>query len=595
MTRLVGLARYAQRAVLVLTLPALCSAVLAQSPAQPSPGRSYPSPPRSSAPVNNVGAPVSITIEGGARRMIVGATVPHSARLRDASGAERRDLPVQWTSSDPNVASVNQFGVMTAVRPGTVTVRAVAGSLSAERKYSVEANPVKSLTLSITADQVKTGDVVEVSAMAFDGNGYKVPNVPFLYTFTSAVEDSAVGQLAPAELDQKGRFVAQKAGDYQIIAIAPGLVAHRTIRVANRDVSETARVVSRLAVPGAQVSSVVAWRGRDGRDFALSCGMGTRGQLVAYEIADGSLKAIDTTNVDGKGASDCVVDGESGVGAVVRDVGNGRSSITLLDMSDPRAMKALGTIDDGLGAVGGVAISRKYLYAVSDARRLDIISLEDPARPRRAGSLELGTERAGSTAAGSPTDVSITDGIAYVALGRLGMAMVDVGNGKFGGSPTKPARVAGFHAPFSSTHAAYGFKSRTGKWYAILSEDIGASADAAQNGPSTGQPGFARIVDFTDPTRPEEVARYEVPEAGVQDLRIDGERLYVAAQNGGVRVVDIGADLKGNLYHQGREIARSAPTDGPTPNVVTVHPVRGGLLAADRSSGVWMVKLSTKE
>ena len=150
--------------------------------------------------------------------------------------------------------------------------------------------------------------------------------------------------------------------------------------------------------------------------------------------------------------------------------------------------------------------------------------------------------------------MSVTDGIAYVALARAGVALVDIGNGKFGGSLAKPSRVGGFHAPFASTHAAYGYRSRTGKWYVISSEDLIASSDGAPQ--SASQPGFARIIDFTDPTRPEEVARYEVPEAGVQDLWIDGERLYVAAQSGGVRVVDISADLKGNLYHQGREIAR---------------------------------------
>ena len=64
----------------------------------------------------------------------------------------------------------------------------------------------------------------------------------------------------------------------------------------------------------------------------------------------------------------------------------------------------------------------------------------------------------------------------------------------------------------------------------------------------------------------------------MQDIWIDGERLYVAAQNGGVRVVDISADLKGNLYHQGREIARFTPADasGSMPNVVAVQPIRGG-------------------
>ena len=593
MTRLVGVALFAQRAVIAFALTAAPGLLTGQSPA-PSSGSAVDAALASTAVSRmagasaGVGAPVTITIEGGARRMLVGATVPHTARLRDASGAERRDLPVQWTSSDPNIASVNQFGVLTAVRPGAVTVRAVAGLLSAERKYVVEPNSIKSLTLSITADQVKTGDVVEVSAMAFDGSGYKVPNVPFLYTFTAAVEDTAIGQLAPAELDQKGRFVAQKAGDYQIIAVAPGLVAHRTIRVANRNETETARSAARVAVP--QLSDVYAWRGRQGQDFALSCAAGPRGQLVSYELSDAGAKPLDTATVDARSLTECVVDAESGIAAVVRETQNGRSSISLFDVTDPRALKALGTVEDGLGAVSGVAIAKRFLYAVSDAHRLDVLSIEDPSRPRRAGSLDFGDR----TGAAAPSDVSIADGLAYVALGRLGMAIVDVGNGKFGGSPNKPARVAGFHAPFASTHAAYGYRSRTGKWYAIMSEDLGAGADAP--GGSAGQPGFARIVDFTDPARPEEVARYEVPEAGVQDLWVDGERLYVAAQNGGVRVVDISADLKGNLYYQGREVARFVPADGTTmPNVVAIQPVRGGVVAADRSTGMWLLRLSAKE
>jgi hypothetical protein len=598
MTSFVGLARYAQRAVIALGLPALpvaaANAQASSAPAAPpSTTLSYAVPSRSAPAATSLGAPVTIAIEGGARRMLVGATVPHTARLRDASGAERRDLPVRWTSSDPNIASVNQFGVMTAVRPGSVVVRATSGSLAAERKYIVESNPVKSLTFSVTADQVKTGDVVEVSAMAFDGNGYKVPNVPYLYTFTAAVEDSAVGQLAPAELDQKGRFVAQKAGDYQLIAVAPGLVAHRTVRVSNRDVTEAARLAARLPVPGSQLSDLYAWRGRQGQDFALTCGAGARAQLVSYEVSDAGLKALDTASVDAKALTDCVVDADGSIAAVVRDNQNGRTSITLFDVSDPRSLKPLGTTDDGLGAISGIAFSKRFIYAVSDARRLDIISVEDPSRLRRVGSLELG-DRAATPGNAAATDVSVSDGIAYVALGKQGMAVVDVGNGKFGGSPMKPTRVAAFHAPFSSTHAAYGYRSRTGKWYAFMSEDIGITADS--QGSLTSQPGFARVIDFTDPTRPEEVARYEVPEAGVQDLWVEGERLYVAAQNGGVRVVDISADLKGNLYHQGREIARLVPADGGAlPNVVAVQPVRGGLLAGDRSTGLWLVRLAPRD
>lgn len=542
------------------------------------------------------GAPASIAIEGGARRMLVGATVPHVARVRDAAGVERRDVPVRWTSSDPNVASVNQFGVMTAVRPGPVVIRATTGSLSAERRYTVESNPVKSLTLSITADQVRTGDVVEVSAVAFDANGYKVPSVPFLYTFTATVEDSAIGQLAPAELDQKGRFVAQKAGDYQIIAVAPGLVAHRTVRVANRDIGAAARVAGHVPPPGSQVADLAGWHGRDGRDYVLACGGGSRAQVMAYEVSDAGLQPLDTIGIDAKSVTECVVDAETGLAALVAESASGRSAIALFDASDPRALRALGTFTDGLGALAGVALDRGRLFAVSDARRLDVVNVEDPARPRRLGSIELGDDRGAVSA--QPTDVSVSDGVAYVALGRLGLAIVDVGNGKFGGSAAKPVRVAGFRAPFTSMHAAYGYRSRTGKWYVITSEDLTApdAADLRGGRGSAWQPGFARIIDVTDPARPEDVARYEVPEAGVQDLWVEGERLYVAAQNGGVRVVDISADLKGNLYHQGREVMRFSPGDGSTaPNVVAAQPLHGSVLAADRTTGVWMVRLAARE
>jgi hypothetical protein len=289
------------------------------------------------------------------------------------------------------------------------------------------------------------------------------------------------------------------------------------------------------------------------------------------------------------------VDSETGIAAVVREGSSGRAGITLFDATDPRALKPLGTLDDGVGAMAGVAVYKRHLFAVSDARRLDVISIEDPARPRRVGAIELGTDGSGG---GASSDVSVSDGMAYVALGRAGVAVVDVGNGKFGGSAAKPVRVASFHAPFASTHAAYGYRSRTGKWYVVTSEDFAPAPGRASSGAasSSSLPGFARVIDITQPTHPEEVARYEVPEAGVQDLWVDGERLYVAAQTGGMRVVDISADLKGNLYHQGREVARFLPGDATAvPDVVAVQPYRGAVLVADRNSGVWVVRLATKE
>lgn len=538
-------------------------------------------------------AVASLVIEGGAKRLFVGSTVPHVGRVRDGAGAERRDVPVKWTSSNPTVASINQFGVLTAVRPGAVTVRAVGGGLSAERRYTIESNPVRSLTLSITADHARTGEVVEVAATGFDGNGSKVPNVPFLYTFTAAVEDTAAAHLAPAELDQRGRFVAQKAGDYQVLAVGPGLVAHRTIRVTNRAVGQRARVVARMPAGEGETVGLSVWRA-DGRDHLLACVSGARARAVIYDVSDAAKpRALDTVAVEARAIAECTVDPESRLAAVVLDGGPGaRSRIALLDVSSPRDAKLLATYDDGLGTLRGVTIAKQHLYVVSDARRLDVISLENRARPRRVGTLEL--RRAGEGAA----DVTVSDGVAYVALGTGGVALVDVGSGRFGGTPARPVRIGGHQAAYASTHAAYAYRSRTGRWYVITSEDLTGPVARSATAPGAG-PGFARVIDFTNPAEPEEVARYEVPEEGVEDLWVDSERLYVAARRGGLRVVDISADLKGSLYHQGREIARFEPADadGAAPNATTVvsaQPLGGTIFVADRHAGVWAVALEPR-
>ena len=108
--------------------------------------------------------------------------------------------------------------------------------------------------------------------------------------------------------------------------------------------------------------------------------------------------------------------------------------------------------------------------------------------------------------------------------------------------------------------------------------------------------GYIHIVDFTDPLNPEEVARYDVPEAGSHNLWIEGDELYAAFYNGGLRVVDISGELKGNLFDQGREIAQYFAYDpeGFVPNAPFAwgpQPYKGHIFIADHHSGLWAIKL----
>ena len=46
-----------------------------------------------------------------------------------------------------------------------------------------------------------------------------------------------------------------------------------------------------------------------------------------------------------------------------------------------------------------------------------------------------------------------------------------------------------------------------------------------------------------------------MPEAGTHNLWVEEDILYIGYYNGGLRVVDISGELRGDLYRQGREIA----------------------------------------
>ncbi|MDE0473592.1 MAG: hypothetical protein OXI50_03465, partial [Gammaproteobacteria bacterium] len=168
-------------------------------------------------------------------------------------------------------------------------------------------------------------------------------------------------------------------------------------------------------------------------------------------------------------------------------------------------------------------------------------------------------------------------------------------------------RQGHWHQPYAAdeeggaTHAAFPYWSPTGRFYIFMGDEIGRPGfndlDAERTPPRMA--GYIHVVDFTDPNNPEEVARYEIPEAGSHNMWIDGDRLYAAYYNGGTRVIDISGELKGNLGLQGREIAHYAANDPDAfvPNAPfswgpQIH--KGHLFIAEHHSGLWSVRLQPR-
>ena len=77
---------------------------------------------------------------------------------------------------------------------------------------------------------------------------------------------------------------------------------------------------------------------------------------------------------------------------------------------------------------------------------------------------------------------------------------------------------------------------------------------------------------------------------------VDNDMMYIGYYSGGARVVDVSGELRGNLYRQGREVARLWTGDprGFRPNVPFAwgaQPHDGLIYFNDVHTGIWATKL----
>jgi hypothetical protein len=79
---------------------------------------------------------------GDVRPLTVGETSRLSARALNAAGAPAPGAVIDWSSSSPEIASVNSDGLVTARAAGTAIIRASAGGRNAARSVTVRAREI---------------------------------------------------------------------------------------------------------------------------------------------------------------------------------------------------------------------------------------------------------------------------------------------------------------------------------------------------------------------------------------------------------------------------------------------------------------------
>ncbi|MCS4198806.1 Ig-like domain-containing protein [Salinibacter ruber] len=529
-------------------------------------------------------------------QVYAGTQVPLVAEARTADGQVRNDVAVQMESSNPEVVTVDRLHRIDAQAPGRVTLTARAEGHEATTTVKVMENPIASLTLSGGADSARTGDVLDFAATGRTEAGTAVGDAPIRYAVrTDHTEEIAPG--ATAEIGSDGRFVAEDAGQYTVVATSGGHTATHTVSVTPRGLEGAIEVVGRGRVSNVHTSDLWVWEAPDGRDYSVTGTWGGDGEAYFWDVTDPSdITPVDTVTVDARTVNDVKVSDDGRTCIISREGASDRKNgMVILDCSDPTDVSIVTEYTNRLtGGVHNLFIYEDHVYALSNGRRYEIINIEDRANPTRVTDFEL------KTPGHSIHDVWVDDGIAYSSNWDDGVVMVDVGNGVKGGSPSNPVEIGRYSYPSGWNHAAFPYDdAETGKDWVVAGDEAFPNGLNTENEP-TIPAGWLHFVDVTDPDNPSEEARYRVPEAGSHNFWVDGDTLYVAYYNAGLRVVDLSGDLKGNLYEQGREIAhfKSHDPEGRIPNAAMAwgpQPYKGHVFFSDWNSGLWAVELTREE
>jgi hypothetical protein len=534
-------------------------------------------------------------------RMYVGTTLRQQVRLLDASGAPRTDITARLTSDNPAVVRVTTLGHLRVMGPGRATVTAMAEGVSATLPVTAVANPTATVRLEASAMDARTGDVLRFTATPLDQAGRAVPDMPVTFSFSARTVDHDLGSASSGLITEDGRFVADLAGEYTIVASAGAVTTSETVSIADRNMRKMVQVVGRGRVADRKTSDLWVWTSPNGRDYAVTGTWGADGHALFWDVTDpANIYMAATVRVDARTVNDVKVSEDGSVCVISREgASNRRNGLVILDCSDieTKGVPVLSRYDDEMtGGVHNVFIADQHIYALSGGQRYDVISIEDPRNPHRVGRFQLDSPNP------SIHDVWVMDGLAVSSNWSDGVVLVDVGGGGQGGSPANPVKMGQYAYPSGWNHAAWPFRSKsTGKFYVVAGDENFPIERNPQgidrySGPAVAAAGWIHIIEFDDMAKPREVARYEVPEGGTHNFWIEDDVLYVAYYNQGLRVVDLSGELLGNLYTQGREIANFLPDDpqGFKPNAARTWgamPFKNLIWVSDNNSGLWAVRL----
>ena len=511
-----------------------------------------------------------------------------------SDNAERYFSNLEFSISSSNdKLEIDDSNNVLAVKSGSATINVVFDGVKSSKTINIKKNNVNNIDLSIAEkpEKIRTGDVINLKADAYDKRGNLLNDVNIKFSFTGKSFDKS--NTASGLILQDGRFVGDVPGKYILTASFGNASKSKVVNVFQRKVQREVKKIGAGSVNDKHTSDFWVFEGVDKRDYAVTGTWGADGTAYFWDVTNPSdIKKIDSVQVDARTVNDVKVSPNGKIAIISREgASNRKNGIIIIDVTNPYDVKIIKEYTKNLtGGVHNLFIDEKHVYALSAGQKYYILNIEDPANPYEVGMFEIGKEGQ------SIHDVWVEDGIAYSSNWRDGVYLVDVGNGIAGGTPENPVAFGNYTYDSGANHATFPFKSKsTGKFYAVMGDEIFPNGVNPNGTNETA--GFLHFVDFSDLKNPIEIARYELPGHGSHNYWIDNDILYVGMYTGGVRIVDISGDLLGDLYKQGREIGYilTGTSAGYIPNDTLVWGAqlyKGHVFYSDFNTGIGVAKVS---
>lgn len=525
--------------------------------------------------------------------LAVGSSVPLEAVTRILNGLPRTGVPITWTSDNAQVAAVDPGGVVTAVGPGKATITAKSGTASNTTTVTVVKNNLRSLFVTAAAKKARTGDVVRFSA-----KGDPASDVATRWSV------SGTG----ATIDQDGGFVANAPGTYIVTASSGSVSSSASVVITPRDLERELTIVGR--VPFKEFQGAEQWIIGN---YAYYSTISDR--FLVYDISDpANPKLTDTIKVDARLVNDIMTTADGKILVISREgASNRKNGIAFYDTSDPAHPKLISEYTATVtGGVHSAFVHDHYVYLTDDATgSMRVIDFADVKNPKEVGRwqtehpmVSMTRTKEGEQVAGRYLhDLQVKDGLAYLAYWHDGLVILDVGAGLKGGSPENPKLVSQLrfnhnelygNGWLAGTHSVFRYRN-----YVFLGDEVFPGIFDIKSPKRFPIRGIIHVVDVSDINNPRKVAEYPVPEGAAHNMWVENDVMYVGYYSGGGRVVDVSGELRGDLYQQGREIARIWTGDADAyranlPFTWGAQPHNGLIYFNDIHSGLWIVKLGEK-